>query len=986
MKNLPKTFESRFYARMRLIILLCLFGISTQIYAQQKRIVTGFVYDRVTTKDLRNVKVTILSSDSNVVTVTETGDYVYSPIGDPAHKYPLGNYRFEVPASATPYIMRFSKEGFDTFEQPLDISKMNSRQYSLKVPPIYLTPETTGPVVELDEVVVKTSKIKFYHKGDTIVYNADAFMLPQGSTLDALIAQLPGVEIKDGGKIYVNGKYVESLLLNGKDFFKGNQDVLRQNIGAYTVKDIAVYDKYGNLSKLLDSQLEDDKEYVMDVRLKKDYMGGYLGNIEASYGTDDRYSGRLFAMHFNNNARFTLYGNVNNVNNTNRPNDGQGYYTSSSMQSGIADIANGGFDYYVEDPLKVWSINGNIDTKYITNTLNKNIFSESFLQRNSYQTTYSNSHDKTLTLSTNHELKLNKGLYYFIFKPEFRYNRTRSTSDNSSVEFDTDIQERYDINQKVIDALYTGTPQDLREAIINRNRYNRTHRSNNYRGYFWSEQDFGFKNSPDAIGIWIEGEYNRDHTNSLSDQKIDYGFNGEEAPATSMAYRRKNKQYPDYTGWMKGAIRYYLKVPNGQYSLGYEFRHEEQRKSSMEFLYDSRAEDEEANLPHDTELYPDLGNTRSSKQNFNVHMIKASLEYNLKVASDLRLTVVLSPEFHIRSRTLFYNAYELEDAGYYPVTIPVRRTSSSFNNSSARLVLNTSNWKHRVSLSYNFNTVYASMIDMIDIPNTSDPLNIYRGNPHLKDAFSQYVDMQYSLNPAKNTSYSLYSYLRYYSRDLMKGYTYDTQTGIRDFQTVNVSGNLSTGIYTYFYKSIPLGNHEITLRANGEYGFNRYANMIGEDGPMRKQVVYSNSFGYTAEAGYTFNGKYTVGGRFYSLNMFSRTNSDVRANTVERRFTPQMWMNLKLPYNISFNATMNYIIIKGMDNRGMDPNHCLLNANLNYQLNDNWSFKVEGYDILNQQKPYTNVISAAGRTQTIVNALPRYVMLTVGYKFNTKKK
>lgn len=35
--------------------------------------------------------------------------------------------------------------------------------------------------------------------------------------LDALIKKLPGVEIRDNGQIYVNGKFVESLLLNGKD-------------------------------------------------------------------------------------------------------------------------------------------------------------------------------------------------------------------------------------------------------------------------------------------------------------------------------------------------------------------------------------------------------------------------------------------------------------------------------------------------------------------------------------------------------------------------------------------------------------------------------------------------------------------------------------------------------------------------------------------------------------------------------------------------
>lgn len=244
--------------------------------------------------------------------------------------------------------------------------------------------------------------------------------------------------------------------------------------------------------------------------------------------------------------------------------------------------------------------------------------------------------------------------------------------------------------------------------------------------------------------------------------------------------------------------------------------------------------------------------------------------------------------------------------------------------------------------------------------------------------------LQYFWLPAENTTIYVSGNFDYNSRDLVRGYSYDSKTGVRDFQTVNVSGNILSGYGIYFIKSITLGNHEISFQVNSQYGFDRFANMIGEDGPMRKQVVYSNSFGYSAYLEYTLLGKYTVGGQFISKNVFSRTNSNIRANTVERRMVPKTWINLKLPFNLSFNASMNYIIIKGIDNRGMNPNHCLLNANIRYQLNDNWSFKVEGYDLLNQQKPYTNLISAAARTQTIVNSLPRYVMFTVGYKFNTK--
>lgn len=89
---------------------------------------------------------------------------------------------------------------------------------------------------QLGEAVVTATKIKMVMKGDTIVYNADAFQLSKGSMLDALIEQLPGAELKDNGVITVNGKQVSSLLVNGKDFFRGDPKVALENLPAYMVK------------------------------------------------------------------------------------------------------------------------------------------------------------------------------------------------------------------------------------------------------------------------------------------------------------------------------------------------------------------------------------------------------------------------------------------------------------------------------------------------------------------------------------------------------------------------------------------------------------------------------------------------------------------------------------------------------------------------------------------------------------------------------
>jgi hypothetical protein len=49
----------------------------------------------------------------------------------------------------------------------------------------------------LDEVVVTATKIKMVVDKDTIIYNADAFQLSEGSMLDNLVKQLPGVELNN---------------------------------------------------------------------------------------------------------------------------------------------------------------------------------------------------------------------------------------------------------------------------------------------------------------------------------------------------------------------------------------------------------------------------------------------------------------------------------------------------------------------------------------------------------------------------------------------------------------------------------------------------------------------------------------------------------------------------------------------------------------------------------------------------------------------
>ena len=116
-------------------------------------------------------------------------------------------------------------------------------------------------------------------RGDTLVYDAAAFELANGSMLDALVAQLPGAELKNG-QIKVNGKHIESLMINGEDFFAGTPKVALENLPAYTVKNIKVYDRAANDAYLRRRATNgkklpnEDEHMVMDVQLKKAYSTG----------------------------------------------------------------------------------------------------------------------------------------------------------------------------------------------------------------------------------------------------------------------------------------------------------------------------------------------------------------------------------------------------------------------------------------------------------------------------------------------------------------------------------------------------------------------------------------------------------------------------------------------------------------------------------------------------------------------------------------
>ncbi len=968
-----------------LICLLILLA-GCQLSAVYARTVTvkGNFCDRRTTQYLPGVKVRILTPDSTFVVqtiadqreiTTKHGDWTYLD---------TGKFTVALKDSLSSYILEGTMEDYEPIYYNIDLSTLGKKEYEMKIPPLYMRP--LAKATTLDDFVVKATKIKFYHKGDTIVYNADAFDLPEGSMLDALIAQLPGVEIKDGGKIYVNGKFVESMLLNGKDFFKGNQQVLRDNLGAYTVKNIEVYEKYNELSQLMGKQIEGDSEFVMDIKLKKDYMTGFMGNITAGYGTQGRYTGRLFSMLFTNNASFAVYGNVNNLNEESKPGSRDGYGVWIEPQPGTTNVANGGFDYSVESPRKVWSLSGNVNAIYTDNFLTQNQLKETFIPGgNSYQTSLSNNRKYELNLSTSHLFRYWKDRFYWRIDPDFTYRRSNGRNNNLSATFNENIQDRYEVDSKLIEALYNSdNPDDLKKAIVNRNNFIRNNRANTWRAHVYNETSWKIPQSPDAVTVWIEGSYDRQHSWNQSSQLLDMGYYSPSSqPNTSLARRNTTINYPFYDFYAKGAARYYINRKDLNYSFCYEYRHEQTRKTNEEFMFEELAEHREALIPDIYTEIADLPNSSRSKQINNIHKFKAKIDYVKKnFSNDWKFSTGLSVEYHIMGRHMDYMGYaENASAEIMPVFIPISRVRGKFQDSRAYLQFTdeSSNYKS-FSLRYDFQTSYAPLQDMIDLPNTSDPLNLYIGNPNLKDASIQEIRLNIYTKLSRRFSMGFNSFNYYRSNYVIRGYTYFPETGVREYRSDNMSGVITTS--SSFYCNETFGrNDAFNLYGSLGYDFNRFGNLVGVDGPAQKQIVYGSSINGRLNLGYTLMDKLnlTVGARYSSDYSHSATTS-TRTQSVQ----PSINVFYKFPLGFEANAGYAYTKMFGLGDKALRDHYNVLSAQINYRINNNWTVSIIGNDLLNVGSTPRIVNDMYGRTETLVNSLPRYVMCSVTYKFNTK--
>lgn len=894
--------------------------------------------------------------------------------------YRMSFFGFRVPKCDSTYVMEVTCPKYSSQIINFEVKDIGKRETSRDIPTVYLVRAPR----QLKDVTVTATKIKFYNRGDTIVYNADAFELAEGSMLDALITQLPGVELKEGGQIYVNGQLVESLLLNGREFFDNNNELMLENIGAYAVKNIEVYQ--GNTLEEKWRGKDDIKHLTMDVKLKREYNTGLTANIQAGYGTRERHSARLFALWYNATTRLTLLGNVNNLNDTRKPGQ-RDSWKPEMMPSGTRTYKMGGFDYDYVDADETKRIHGSLSAESTGSDNRNTTYTTNFLSGgDTYENSFSKSRDRNLRLYTSHTGFWHGRRWDPFYCVKGIYQDKDNDSENLSGTFS---QEQRDMTAEALRAIYSDGSQEALQAILNRASTRSDGKKRSGEIQFFPGVDFHIPKTDDRISNEFGVRYRVHKDYIWKDYSINYG-----ADPTPADVRR---QYIDNTPHtflqLQNNLRYMMRLDNLHLSINYEYKFINETKDSYQYALDRLKEmGVYGTLPAGWAGTLDPKNSYTSRLLEHYHIITPTINYHKREDNKYFLFVNFSPDFTFRHSHL---RYERDNTSY-----PLRKSFflTSFGGWSASVELMTKvningdgvlGYSHHFQFTMDMTPRTPNVFDMTNVVDDSNPLNIYVGNPDLKVEYRYAPKFRYSYigkeqHPIMNHASISYAVTK---NALTRGYTYDTRTGVRTSKMYNVDGNREFGINNDFNLQFGKAN-QFTLSATTGFTASRYADMIGTDSeePSLSKVNNTNISQRISLAWKIDKQSLEISGDFLNRHSYSSREDFQSINA--RHFSYGARASFKLPYN--FGIATDFIIYtrRGYGVKQLDTTDAIWNARLTWTppTAKQWTLMLDGFDMLHQLSNVNYAVSASGRTVSYSNALPRYMMLSVQYRFQRAPK
>ena len=273
---------------MRRCIFILLYSLcSVTLMAQS---LSGTVTDKTTKEGLISATVQLVSSDGK-------SSYTSTDLN--------GGFQFKKLQPGT-YTLQVTYVGYKPYKEKQTFAE--GQQKEIKI-------EMAEDAQLLGEVSVQGRATRAEQKGDSLLYNAEAFQVMMGSSAEDLLAKMPGIVV-EGGTIQAQGEQVQKVLVDGKEFFDGDVNLAIKNLPSDIIASIEVFDKKSEQAEFTGF---DDGEEIKTINIvtKNGFRQGTFGEVSGGYGTDDRYKVNGNLNFFNDDRRISVLGMSNNVNQQN---------------------------------------------------------------------------------------------------------------------------------------------------------------------------------------------------------------------------------------------------------------------------------------------------------------------------------------------------------------------------------------------------------------------------------------------------------------------------------------------------------------------------------------------------------------------------------------------------------------------------------------------------------------------------------------------
>ncbi len=819
-----------------------------------------------------------------------------------------------------------------------------------------LTMQTGAFMVEGVEVIGDANMSIL--KEDTLQFNAAAFKTNPDANAEDLLKKMPGITTDDDGNVESQGEKITKIYVNGKEYFEDDPSLALKSLPSTAVESIQLFDDQSEESKFSGF---DDGERVKAINIvtKKGLLNSSVGQVSLGYGTDNRYMGGARLSHFGDVHSYTILAQANNANRRD--------FSPRDIMSGISGGRRGNWGNGADLDGFTTTTRGGITDSYM---LGGNYTGD--FDKVEVKATYFYMGEKVDKWSLTDQSYLTTPREFFAADTSLGFQNDHVLA--SKIEWNPNTNNRFNID---LDMRYSdnfGSSSSLSETFLD---YSTTPTN-----YDVSDYGTNLERMYGNLGIWWQHKFTKPgRTLSLGGilsgsidkgNRNQYSLYGSEITTGVMALDTIDLYaLVDASSYSAtGSVTYSEPLGEKSRVMGnYSINYNRSFSNNEGFDYDELRQQY---------ALTDTSTTNYINRDYTTHI--AGVGYNFVQAKVFNLTANLSYQHSSLNNTqttpLFDNIAITDNYGFNALLPSLALTYTPVKGQNLKV-------------NYSANSIFPSVTQLQSVLDATDPLQVSIGNPNLKQSYSHRLQVRYNLTDTeKNINFNLYAsgtltqdYIATHREFLTSDTTIAGVSVVKGAQfstPVNLQGYANAMLYSTFSIGIKPLKSNLNLMA-----YYRFTNTPSIEDNI-EYVSQSNNFGgnLSLTSNISENIDFTVAYR-PGVNLTEGGTG---------QFDRYFFHNLSAFANIIF---LKYFFVSGdaswRNSFGTQEtytqHYAMINAAIGAKFlkGRNAEVRLSVYDALNQNQSIWQTSADTYTQITESLTLGRYYMVSLTYKFDTRK-